>query len=183
MRTQMLPIAALRPPERNVRVHPEQQLRELGKAVEMFGQTRPVVIDEENTVLAGNGLVEACAKIGMTHVAVYYMTGLTKQQKQKLILSDNRVFELGFADNQTILEMISSFEGDFNIPGFDAEILANIHNDTHEVTAEAIAGYGVLPQAGVEAARANPLPTPVAGGQPQYDDEVICPKCGKGFTP
>lgn len=183
MKTTMMPLAALKPPARNVRIHPEQQIRELGKAVEMFGQTRPVVIDETNTVLAGNGLVDACRKIGWKEVAVYQMTGLTEKQKQKLILSDNRVFELGFADNETILEMISGFQGDFDIPGFDAAILANIHNDTSEVTAEAIANYGVLPQGGIDAARDNALPTPVAGGQPQYEDEVICPNCHQGFAP
>jgi hypothetical protein len=54
---------------------------------------------------------------------------------------------------------------------------------TSEVTAEAIANYGVLPQGGIDAARDNALPTPVAGGQPQYEDEVICPNCHQGFAP
>ena len=45
-------------PEKNVRIHTEQQLREFERSVRMFGQIRPIVVDENNVILAGNGLYE-----------------------------------------------------------------------------------------------------------------------------
>ena len=33
-------------PEKNVRIHTEQQLKEFQRSVKMFGQIRPIVVDE-----------------------------------------------------------------------------------------------------------------------------------------
>lgn len=35
-------------PEKNVRIHTEQQLKEFQRSVKMFGQIRPIVVDENN---------------------------------------------------------------------------------------------------------------------------------------
>ena len=40
-------------PEKNVRIHTEQQLKEFQRSVKMFGQIRPIVVDENNVILAG----------------------------------------------------------------------------------------------------------------------------------
>lgn len=37
--------------ERNIRIHTEKQLQEFERSVKMFGQIRPIVIDENNTIL------------------------------------------------------------------------------------------------------------------------------------
>ncbi len=54
-------------PEKNVRIHTEQQLKEFQRSVKMFGQIRPIVVDENNVILAGNGLYETL--IAMESVA------------------------------------------------------------------------------------------------------------------
>lgn len=46
-------LADLVKPEKNVRIHTEQQLREFQRSVKMFGQIRPIVVDENNVILAG----------------------------------------------------------------------------------------------------------------------------------
>ena len=40
----------LKHPEKNVRIHSEQQIRELKRSLEKFGQTRALVVDENNAV-------------------------------------------------------------------------------------------------------------------------------------
>ena len=50
---------ALKHPKKNVRIHSEQQIRELKRSLEKFGQTRAIVVDEDDTILIGNGLYEA----------------------------------------------------------------------------------------------------------------------------
>ena len=47
---------ALKHPKKNVRIHSEQQIRELKRSLEKFGQTRAIVVDEDDTILIGNGL-------------------------------------------------------------------------------------------------------------------------------
>ena len=49
-------LSELRRPERNVRMHTDKQLKEFRRSIEMFGQIRPIVVDEDGVILAGNGL-------------------------------------------------------------------------------------------------------------------------------
>lgn len=64
MQTIIKKLAELVQPEKNVRIHTEKQLQEFEKSVRMFGQIRPIVIDENNVILAGNGLYETLKRMG-----------------------------------------------------------------------------------------------------------------------
>ena len=78
-------------PEKNVRIHTEQQLREFERSVKMFGQIRPIVVDEKNVILAGNGLYETLLRMGYEEALVYQYTDLTENQKKKLMIADNKI--------------------------------------------------------------------------------------------
>ena len=52
MKTVMIPLSDLRRPERNVRMHTDKQIKEFRRSVEMFGQIRPIVVDENNVTPA-----------------------------------------------------------------------------------------------------------------------------------
>jgi ParB-like chromosome segregation protein Spo0J len=54
-----LPLTALRPNSRNARTHSRKQIRLLQSSIRAFGQTKPVIADDNNTILAGHGFVEA----------------------------------------------------------------------------------------------------------------------------
>ena len=45
------PLTELRRPDRNVRMHTDKQLKEFRRSVEMFGQIRPIVVDEDGVIL------------------------------------------------------------------------------------------------------------------------------------
>ena len=66
MRTVTKLLSELKRPEKNVRMHTDKQLTEFRRSVEMFGQIRPIVIDENNVMLAGNGLYETLLSMGRT---------------------------------------------------------------------------------------------------------------------
>ncbi|HTW50354.1 MAG TPA: ParB/Srx family N-terminal domain-containing protein [Stellaceae bacterium] len=183
MQTELVQVADLRPPPRNVRAHPEYQVAELARAVEKFGQTRPVIIDEDNMILAGNGLVLAHQRLGRAEISAHRVVGLSKTDKSKLMLSDNRIFALGIDDNGAILEEIRALD-DFDIPGFDAAILEKLTIDTSDVTNLAMTDYGVLPEAAVELARAQgEAGEDEAGDAAASSKEAICPACGHVFRP
>ena len=72
----------LKAPERNIRLHTDKQIREFRRSIEMFGQIRPVVIDENGVVLAGNGLVETLRSMGRTEADCYVVKGLTEREEK-----------------------------------------------------------------------------------------------------
>ena len=125
MKTVKVKISELRSPEKNVRKHNEKQIKEFCRSLKMFGQIRPVVIDEENVVYCGNGLLEAARSLGWEEIEVLKMQGLNENQKKKLMIADNRIYSLGFDDYDSINSIIEEM-GDFDIPGFDTETLSNM---------------------------------------------------------
>jgi DNA modification methylase len=77
-------------------------------ALREVGAARSIVIDEDNVILAGNGVSEAAAEAGITRVQVVDVDGstlvavrrrgLTAEQKRALAIYDNRTGELATWD-------------------------------------------------------------------------------------
>lgn len=143
MQTIMKKLSELIQPEKNVRIHTEKQLQEFEKSIRMFGQMRPIVIDEKNVILAGNGLYKTLQRMNWEMAECYQYTNLSENQKKKLMIADNKIFSLGIENLDTLNDFLIELQGDLEIPGFDEEILRQMVSDADEVT-EKIAEYGTL---------------------------------------
>lgn len=198
-------LADLVKPEKNVRIHTEQQLKEFQRSVKMFGQIRPIVVDENNVILAGNGLYETLIAMGKETVDVYKYDNLTENQKKKLMIADNKIFSLGIENLDTLNSFLEDLQGDLDIPGFDEDILKQMVSEAEDVT-EKLSEYGTLDDEEIqsikesgerkeqqiqkaEAEQATPAPQPIAQPQQEMPEDsedttevkkfVICPKCGE----
>lgn len=145
MKLEVVKLNDLKPLEKNVRKHNDKQIDELIKSVEQFGQTRAMVIDENNNILIGNGLYYALLKMNRDEVQCYRKTGLSEVEKKKLILSDNKIYGLGSDDYEEINNYIQEITGmgDFEIAGYDKFILEQM-TATDEQVEEAIKDYGTI---------------------------------------
>lgn len=139
----------LKHPEKNVRIHSEQQIRELKRSLEKFGQTRALVVDENNMILIGNGLYEAMVSLGYQEASVYVKTELSENDKKKLMIADNKTYALGIDNLDTLNEFLEELQGDLDIPGYDEEILQQMVADADEVT-EKISEYGTLDESEIQ---------------------------------
>lgn len=139
----------LKHPEKNVRIHSEQQIRELKRSLEKFGQTRALVVDENNVILIGNGLYEAMVSLGYQEASVYVKTELSENDKKKLMIADNKTYALGIDNLNTLNEFLEELQGDLDIPGYDEEILQQMVADADEVT-EKISEYGTLDESEIQ---------------------------------
>lgn len=136
-------LSTLKRPERNVRMHTEKQLKEFERSVSMFGQIRPIVVDDERTILAGNGLYETLLRMGWEEADVLQIKGLTENQKKKLMLADNKIFGLGVDDLDSFDAFLIDLKDDLDIPGFDEDLLRSMVSQAGEVT-EKLQEYGTL---------------------------------------
>ena len=111
MKVTKKPLTELHPPERNVRMHTDKQLKEFRRSVEMFGQIRPIVVDEDGIILAGNGLFETLLSMGRTEADCYVVSGMTEAQKKKLneeikaFYLDERGEEIGIIEQMQLLDL------------------------------------------------------------------------------
>ena len=192
-------------PEKNIRIHTEQQLREFERSVKMFGQIRPIVVDENNVILAGNGLYETLLRLDYEEALVYQYTDLTENQKKKLMIADNKIFSLGIENLDTLNAFLEELQDDLDIPGYDSEILQQMIADAEDVT-EKLSEYGTLDEEEIvairnrgESGQTHEIKTetqgttaaPVETAGPVTDRDtveeepaevkqfVICPKCGE----
>lgn len=147
-------IADLHFPEKNVRIHTESQIKEFIRSIDKFEQIRPVVIDENNTILCGNGLVEAMIKLGRETVFVHQKKNLSENDKKKLMIADNKIFGLGIDNLDVINSFFEELKDDLDIPGFDDEILKSMVADADEVT-QKLSEYGTLDEDEIETIREN----------------------------
>lgn len=138
-----MPLSTLKRPERNVRMHTEKQLKEFERSVTMFGQIRPIVVDDERTILAGNGLYETLLRMDWTEADVLQMQDLSDSQKKKLMLADNKIYGLGVDDLDSFDAILNELQDDLDIPGFDEELLKSMVSQASEVT-EKLQEYGTL---------------------------------------
>ena len=193
-------LADLQRPARNIRMHTDKQIAEFRRSIEMFGQIRPIVIDENNVILAGNGLYETLLQMERMEGDCYIASGLTEQQKKKLMLADNRIFSLGVDDMAAFDEFVLDLKDDLDIPGFDEDMLKSLVMDTSDADA-LISEYGIIPddraaeiretreqyesrdeaaaKDAVEVVREETGYTaPHQANQPERK-YLICPKCGE----
>ena len=194
-------LSELRKLEKNIRRHSPKQITEYVRSVKMFGQIRPLVIDEDGVILAGNGLYDALISMGEEKADCYVISDLTETQKKKLMLADNRVYELGMTDTEVFDEIIRSLGGDVDVPGWDADLLETLNASVREVNAmvdsygsyqpEDMGRYNREPQNGALqqgsdgpqsaslSAAAPEVETPQSAAQTVSARYVICPKCGE----
>lgn len=193
-------ISELKCVEKNVRRHPEIQLKELQRSYEMFGQYRPLVVTSDGEILVGNGLFTALSRIGVSEVECIVLPENTPEKyKQKLMLADNKTFELGANDVQNIDDLLMNLE-DFEIPGFDEETLRELY-DVQEAGIESINNMFIIPKERVESIndvaeqRKVEPPTPIEAKPSKFEPMVqsdapvvektetngsyiTCPHCG-----
>jgi hypothetical protein len=185
-------IDLLKIPEKNTRIHPETQIKEIRRALQRWGQYKNIVVDENYVVLAGNGLVEAMRAEGIQKVSAMILHDLTENEKKKLMMADNKTAGLGVDNLNNIEQFIHDLAGDFDIPGFDDEVLNSINAASEEIslaledygkatdenlaTIEAHAGANNREEEGGEEAETETAITPEA--QADNRQRIICPKCG-----
>ena len=143
MKVTVKKLSELKPLEKNVRRHNEKQITEYMRSLDKFLQIRPMVVDEAGVILVGNGMYEAMRRLGWETADCYVVTGLTEAEKMKLMLSDNRVYELGMTDMDAFEAIIADLNGDFDIPGWEDDLLETLSASMADAT-EMVQGYGVF---------------------------------------
>ena len=143
MKLTTLKIADLHEAKRNVRIHSQKQIEEMMKSLNSFQQFRAIVCDENHEILVGNGLYLAMLQAGYEEADCYVIEGLSENEKEKLMLADNKIYSLGVDDLDAFEDIVKELNGDFNIPGYDNSLLETLTFDFSDAD-EFMSGYGTI---------------------------------------
>lgn len=116
----MVPLADLKPYEKNARQHPEDQLAALEAIIRDSGFTAPLVIDADNGIIAGHGRALVAKRLKMDAVPCVRVTGLSAAQVKALRLSDNQAALRGGWDKDMLLGELTALGAE----GFDLGLTA-----------------------------------------------------------
>lgn len=150
----------------NVRRHPERNMAAIKASLARFGQVKPIVIDANNVVRAGNGTLEAARELGWATIKCV-RSGLCGVDLVAYSVTDNRSAELAEWDDDALAKTLRSLrDEDFDLDavGFtDAEV-----DSLFGVTGEAVDD-------------ATP-PEEFPAHDESIEVEHVCPKCGYSWS-
>ncbi len=93
----------------------------VAESIKQCGYCSPIIVDENNVVLAGHTRLKALKKLGREECEVVVKEGLTEEQKQKYRILDNKTGEFAEWDFNVLDAQLPSLDfGDFDF-GFDIQ--------------------------------------------------------------
>lgn len=122
------PVTALVPYARNSRTHSDEQVAQIAASIREFGWTNPILVDEDNGVIAGHGRLLAARKLGETTVPVIELTGLTETQRRAYVIADNKLALNAGWDMSALSNELKEIDSDIDLSliGFDPSELEKL---------------------------------------------------------
>lgn len=124
MKIERLSIEQLKLDSNNARKHDNANLEAIAGSLTQFGQRKPIVISQDNTVVAGNGTLTAAKSLGWTEIdAVRVPADWDADRIKAFALADNRTAELAAWDEQVMAsQLLELQEAGFDIEEFGFEL-------------------------------------------------------------
>ena len=125
-------VSDLIPYVNNSRIHSEEQVIQICSSIKEFGFTNPVLIDEENGIIAGHGRLMAAKKLKLKTVPCIVLAGLSEAQKKAYVIADNSIALNSSWDMDMLsreVEALQAEDFDLNLLGFDDDFMVTLFDD------------------------------------------------------
>lgn len=122
----MIYLSRIKDADVNPREHGEEQIEKLAEGILRFGFTRPVLVDEQNCLIAGHARCAAAKIAGMKTVPAIVAKGWTKDDKLAYLIADNKLAQMSGWDEEIIAEELNALNAageSLAKLGFDEESL------------------------------------------------------------
>ena len=103
----------------------------VAESIKEFGFKNPIIVDENNTIIAGHTRLLAAKKLGIKEVPIIKVEDLTEQQVKAFRIADNKTTEFAEWDIEMLAAELEDLEDIFT--GFDANELTDLFGDKQEI--------------------------------------------------
>ena len=127
MQVEQISIETLIPYVNNARTHSDAQVAQIAASIKEFGFNNPVLIADDNSIIAGHGRVMAARKLGKDTVPAVRLSHLTEMQRKAYILADNKLALNADWDNNLLAIELADLKDlgfDTDLTGFSADEIA-----------------------------------------------------------
>lgn len=128
LRIEDVSISSLTTDPDNLRFHDQTNLEAIKNSLNRFGQRKPIVVNNDNVVIAGNGQYLAAKELGWTTIQIARTPKeWSKQDEIAYAIADNRTNDLSHFDNEALLQALESFDlAEIKDMGFTEADLADL---------------------------------------------------------
>lgn len=153
MQLQKIELSKIKPYEKNARKN-DDAVEYVAKSIEQCEYVAPIILDENNVILAGHTRYKALKKLGYKEAECVIKEGLTEKQKKKYRLLDNKTSEFAEWDFDLLKDELVDLDfGDLEIDwGVEAsefdEEQEIIEDEVPEIPENPKAKYGDIYQLG-----------------------------------
>jgi DNA modification methylase len=129
---EMWPIDRPKPNPDNARIHPDSQVLQIAKSIQTHELNRTILVDENDTIIAGHGLLLALHYLGYPEVPVQVLRHLSPAQKRTFLIADNQIGLNSVWDDQKLGLVLQDLEkelGNLDVIGFSPQELDRILAD------------------------------------------------------
>lgn len=113
----------------NSRTHSEQQVQQVASSIKEFGFTNPILIDEQDGIIAGHGRLLAAQKLKLDEVPTITLEGLTEAQRKAYVIADNQLALNADWDIDALkveVDRLTELDFDVDLLGFDDDFLSSL---------------------------------------------------------
>lgn len=119
----------------NSRTHDNNQVEQIASSIKEFGFTNPVLIDEDNGIIAGHGRLLAADLLGLDEVPTITLEGLTEAQRKAYVIADNQLALNAGWDLDSLkveIDRLTELDFDVDLLGFDDDFLSSLLDEPTE---------------------------------------------------
>jgi len=116
----------------NSRIHSETQIEKIAASIEEFGFLNPIIIDEQDEIIAGHGRFLAAKYLKLKEIPTIKLTHLTEDKKRAFIIADNKIALSGEWDYDMLKEEFDSIiksETDIDLLGFNSKFIDSLFKE------------------------------------------------------
>lgn len=151
----------------NARKHDEKNLGAIRSSLQRFGQQKPIVVDANGVVRAGNGTLAAAKALGWKEIAIV-RSPLSGSEATAYAIADNRTSELAEWDDDVLSQTLAALQIE------DEELAASTGFMAQEINA--------MTERYIESQKA-PESSAKEIDVDGFQMQCRCPKCGFEFDP
>lgn len=136
LKIKQMDVERLIPYAANSRTHSEAQIAQIAASIKEFGWTNPILVDGDDTIIAGHGRLLAARKLGMDKVPTIVIDHLSKAQQRALVIADNQLaLNAGWDMAMLAAELAELDDAKFNMDllGFDTSFIDELLGPVDEV--------------------------------------------------
>lgn len=131
LKIEYVDINSIKPYEKNAKLHPQEQIEQIKKSIQEFGNNDPIAV-WNNEIVEGHGRYEAIKQLGGGQVPIIRLDNLSDEERKAYALVHNKLTMNSDFDFSILDQELNDIDIDMSEFGFDTETFDIEDNEYEE---------------------------------------------------